>query len=38
MDVLECVEGPAVGLIEEGIQGNPAGGDVGGGEGEDILA
>jgi hypothetical protein len=27
-----------VGLIEEGIEGKPAGSDVGGGEGEDILA
>jgi hypothetical protein len=27
-----------MGLIEEGIEGDPAGGDVGGSEGEDILA
>jgi hypothetical protein len=27
-----------VGLVEEGKQENPAGGDVGGGEGEDIVA
>jgi hypothetical protein len=38
MDVLEGVERPAVGLIEQRIQTQPAGGDIGGGEGEDILA
>jgi hypothetical protein len=38
VDVLEGVEGPAVGLVEEGIPGNSAGSDVCGGEGEDILA
>jgi hypothetical protein len=27
-----------VSLIEEGIQGYPAGSDIGGGKGEDILA
>jgi hypothetical protein len=38
VDVLEGVEGPAAGLVEEGKQGNPAGGDVCSGEGEDIVA
>jgi hypothetical protein len=36
--VLESGESPAVSLIEERIQTNPAGGDIGGGKGEDILA
>jgi hypothetical protein len=27
-----------VGLVEEGIEANPAGGNVSGGEGEEILA
>jgi hypothetical protein len=35
--VLESGESPAVGLIEEGIPGNPAGSDIGSGKGEDIL-
>jgi hypothetical protein len=38
IDVLEGGEGPAVGLVEEGIEAYPAGSDIGGGEGEDILA
>jgi hypothetical protein len=38
VDVLEGVESPTVGLVEEGIEPYPAGGDVGGGEREDILA
>jgi hypothetical protein len=38
VEVLEGVEGPAVGLVEEGIQAYPAGCDIGGGEGEEILA
>jgi hypothetical protein len=38
VDVLEGVESPAAGLVEEGIQGYPAGSGIGGGEGEDILA
>jgi hypothetical protein len=31
-DILEGGESPAMGLVEEGIQANPAGSDVGGGE------
>jgi hypothetical protein len=38
IDVLGGGEGPAAGLVEEGIQAYPAGGDVGGGKGEDIPA
>jgi hypothetical protein len=38
VDILEGVEGPAVGLVEEGIQAYPAGSDIGGGQSEDILA
>jgi hypothetical protein len=38
VDILEGVERPALDLIEEGIQAYPARGDIGGGQGEDILA
>jgi hypothetical protein len=38
VDVLEGGKSPAVGLVEEGVEANPAGGDIGSGEGEDILA
>jgi hypothetical protein len=36
-DVLEGVESPAAGLVEEGIPAYPTGGGIGGGSG-DILA
>jgi hypothetical protein len=38
VDVLKGVKCPAVGLVGQGIQANPAGGDIGGGQGKEILA
>jgi hypothetical protein len=38
VNIPEGIESPAVGLVEEGVSKNPSGGDIGGGEGEDILA
>jgi hypothetical protein len=33
IDILEGVKSPATGLVDEGIQANPARGGIGGGEG-----
>jgi hypothetical protein len=37
-EVREGLEGPGMGLVEEGIETNPAGGGIGGGQGEEVLA
>jgi hypothetical protein len=34
----EGLEGPGMGVIEEGVEFYPAGGDIGGGQGMDIVA
>jgi hypothetical protein len=38
VDVPEGIESPAMGLVEEGMQANPARGDIGSDESKDILA
>jgi hypothetical protein len=37
MNVFKGLESPDTGLVEEGIQAQPAGGDIRGGEREDVL-
>ena len=37
-DVRQGLKSPRMGLVEEGIPANPAGGDIGGGQGEDVPA
>jgi hypothetical protein len=36
-DIRKGLESPGMGIIEEGTEFHPAGGDIGGGQGMDIL-